>query len=99
VPSPRATGSRSSDVERNGVRAALAMLESVGKNAQCQDFGFGRGFIRGSPIGKYTRQLRNLRKPAPVFFKFALKFELHGSTFLGIPLILRRRLLDAQRSN
>jgi hypothetical protein len=57
------------------VGAALAELEAVGKNAQCQDLGLGHGFVGGRSIGKDAGQLRNLRNPTAVFFVLALRLS------------------------
>ena len=77
VPWPTATDSRVRDGYRNRLRPAFAVFQPLGKYAQGEDLGAGRGLIARSAIGKYTRQLGYLRHPAAIILAFSFDFELH----------------------
>ena len=60
------------------MRSALTVFQSFGKNAKCQYFYAGHGFVAARAVSKHARQLRHFGEPTTVVFAIALDIEFHG---------------------
>ncbi|MDB5864357.1 MAG: hypothetical protein JWO70_2163 [Betaproteobacteria bacterium] len=66
-----------SNVDRDGLRFGLVVLETFGEHPQGKDLGFCHRLVRSRPLRQDPRQFRHLSQPSAILFALVLDREIH----------------------